>query len=417
MPAENMVKMRDGEVVLYKRNDSVYWQARFLSPNRSWHRISTKRARIDDAKVVACDAYDRARFRSTEGLIAVSRRFRDVAKLTVQRMDDAKDAGMGKVAYKDYKQVIEKYLIPFFGSTHIDKIDIPKIQQFEAWRLQQFKKEPAKSTILNHNAALHRVFDTALAEGWIKQHQVPPFKVSGKAGTRRPNFTPQEWTKLTANLRHWVLKGREGKSRHMRELMWDYVLIMANTGIRSGTEAYNLKWKQIHWHTDPKSKIKYLAISVDGKTGKRTLVARHGCLEFLKRLQSRFDDLANMSFDALLNAKVDEYVFRLRDTKDEDGKTIPGIRTKNLRKSFFDFLTEIGLLKDPQGDDRTLYSLRHTYATMRLDDGDVTIYQLAKQMGTSVAMMEKHYSHHESITIADKLAGKRYEEKEPKVSK
>ncbi len=417
MPAENMVKMRDGEVVLYKRNDSVFWQARFRSPNRSWHRISTKRARIDDAKVVACEAYDRARFRSTEGLIAVSRRFRDVAKLTVQRMNEAKEAGMGKVSYKDYEQVIEKYLIPFFGSTHIDKIDIPKIQQFEAWRLQQFKKEPAKSTILNHNAALHRVFDTAIAEGWIKQQQVPPFKVSGKKGTRRPDFTLQEWTKLTANLRHWVLKSREGKSRHMRELMWDYVLILANSGIRTGTEAQNLKWKQIRWHTDPKTKQKYLAITVSGKTGKRELVARHGCLEFLKRLQSRFDNLANMTFDELLNAKVDEYVFRLRDTKDDEGKTVPGIRTKNLRKSFFDFLTEIGLLKDPQGDDRTLYSLRHTYATLRLSDGDASIHQLAKQMGTSVGMLEKHYSHLEPIMIAEKLAGKRYEEKEPKVSK
>lgn len=403
MPETDLIKLRDGEVVLYRRDDSPMWQARYRTPDHKWHRISTKRVRIDDAKVVACESYDRARFRDAEGFIAVSRRFRDVAKLAVHRMDLEIAAGRGKVSYKDYKQVIEKYLIPYFGSTHIDKIDVPKMQQFEAWRLQQMKKAPAASTILNHNAALHRVFDTALAEGWIKQPQIPPFKVTGKKAQRRPAFSLQEWNKLTANLRHWVKKTPYPKAEEMRELLWDYVLILANTGIRTGKEALNLKWSQIRWHTD-KNKQKYLAISVDGKTGKRELVARHACLDYLKRIQSRFADLEKIPFDKLLTGKVDQYVFRLRS----------GDRTKNLRQTFHRFLTDINLLKDSHGNDRTLYSLRHTYATLRLSDGDVTIHQLAKQMGTSVAMMEKHYSHLEPVMIAEQLAGKRYVKKPAK---
>jgi hypothetical protein len=38
-------------------------------------------------------------------------------------------------------------------------------------------------------------------------------------------------------LRSWINKGRNYKSRQMRELLRDYVLILANTGIRHGTEA------------------------------------------------------------------------------------------------------------------------------------------------------------------------------------
>lgn len=408
MLEHDLIKLRDGEVVLYKRKDSDKWQARFLTPNRTWQRISTKKVRIDDAKVVACEEYDRARFRDDEGLIAVSRRFRDVAKLAIQRMDLETASGRGKVAYKDYQQVIHKYLIPYFGSTHIDKIDVPKMQQFETWRLQQMKRAPAASTILNHNAALHRVFDVAVAEGWIKQQQIPPFKVSGKKAKRRPAFTLQEWNTITANLRHWVEKTNYPRSKQMRELLWDYVLILANTGIRTGKEAMNLKWSQIRWHTD-KNKQRYLAITVDGKTGPRELVARHGCIEFLKRIQSRFEDLNKMTFDKLLLAKVDHYVFRTRDTRNKDGKLIEGKRTNNLRQTFFDFLTEYNLLKDPHGQDRTLYSLRHTYATLRLSDGDLTTHQLSKQMGTSTAMMDKHYSHIEPVMIAEKLAGKRHQ--------
>ena len=39
---------------------------------------------------------------------------------------------------------------------------------------------------------------------------------------------------------------------------------------------------------------------------------------------------------------------------------------------------------------RTLYSLRHFYATQRLSE-EVNVFLLAKQMRTSVQMLEKHY--------------------------
>ena len=41
---------------------------------------------------------------------------------------------------------------------------------------------------------------------------------------------------------------------------------------------------------------------------------------------------------------------------------------------------------------RSSYCLRHTYATFRLMEG-VDVYFLAKQMGTSVRMIEDHYGH------------------------
>jgi integrase len=53
-----------------------------------------------------------------------------------------------------------------------------------------------------------------------------------------------------------------------------------------------------------------------------------------------------------------------------------------------------GLIKDTAtGQNRTLYSLRHTYATLELIENRSDLHTLAKQMGTSVGMIEKHYSH------------------------
>tara|TARA_B100000768_G_C11166395_1_gene326787 strand:- start:233 stop:880 length:648 start_codon:yes stop_codon:yes gene_type:complete len=54
---------------------------------------------------------------------------------------------------------------------------------------------------------------------------------------------------------------------------------------------------------------------------------------------------------------------------------------------------EGGLLKTQNGDTRTLYSLRHLYATFRITKANVEIYALAKSMGTSVKMIEQHYGH------------------------
>jgi len=51
----------------------------------------------------------------------------------------------------------------------------------------------------------------------------------------------------------------------------------------------------------------------------------------------------------------------------------------------------IPYLRDTNGVTRSLYCLRHTYATFRLASG-TDIHQLATQMGTSVKMLETFYS-------------------------
>ena len=54
------------------------------------------------------------------------------------------------------------------------------------------------------------------------------------------------------------------------------------------------------------------------------------------------------------------------------------------------------------GKTRPPYSLRHYYATQRLLDG-VQVYDLAKNMGTSVDKIEKHYGHILSVQKTDEL--------------
>jgi hypothetical protein len=54
---------------------------------------------------------------------------------------------------------------------------------------------------------------------------------------------------------------------------------------------------------------------------------------------------------------------------------------------------EGGLLNHRDGDRRSSYGLRHTYATKRLEKSDVNGYDLSIGMGCKVKQIETHYSH------------------------
>jgi integrase len=146
----------------------------------------------------------------------------------------------------------------------------------------------------------------------------------------------------------------------------------------------------------------YLAVWVDGKTGEREIVARHSCMRYLKRIHQRCADIAHMSFEELLQARLDAHVFRLAD----------GTATTNLNQTFRAFMRESGLLVDNNtGRNRTLYSLRHMYATFQIVHGNINLHVLARQMGTSIPMLEQHYSHLIPRRRAAELAGRRLEQR------
>ena len=88
-------------------------------------------------------------------------------------------------------------------------------------------------------------------------------------------------------------------------------------------------------------------------------------------------------------------LFRLKD----------GTRTKHLDGTFEQCLKESGLMHDRHDKKRTLYSMRHTYATFQILNG-IDLHTLAVQMHTSIAMLETHYSHLTPTLKAKELAGR-----------
>ena len=165
-------------------------------------------------------------------------------------------------------------------------------------------------------------------------------------------------------------------------------IVSHQTGMRP-PEATNLRWRDIGDYTDPETREKYAEIFVHGKGKERSLIADISVLSYLERWKK-----------ISKHTKPDDYVFCSKDGK--SAKFDNGIFTKMLR--------EFGLLMDKRGENRTLYSLRHTFAADRILDGDVDYYLLAKAMGTSIRMIETHYGHLETKKKAAQLTRSKYAE-------
>ena len=191
--------LRDGELVLYKRSHSRVWQCRYKLYDNQWHRQTTRRTVLSDAVRVAGELYDEARFRERMGLAPTRKTFSQIAALTVEEMRRDLAAGTGKKIYEDYCQVIERYLIPFFGERHLQTLKHKDIAEFEVWRNQKMGKRPKSSTLMTFASAFSRVCKTATERGWLSERVVlPQMSRKGEKSSVRPVFSAEEVVALRA---------------------------------------------------------------------------------------------------------------------------------------------------------------------------------------------------------------------------
>ena len=381
---------------LDKRAGSDNWYARLTLPSGKRLIKTTKTDDLEAAKEVALRLYYEVDARIQNKLPATTRKFKDVARHAIHRMEAELEQGVGKQAYKDYIQVLNKWLIPYFGGTDIAKLDLAAVTAFDAWRTEQNGKVPAQSTINNHNAALNRVLDEAELNGWIVKSLRPTLLNKGVKTESRGSFTVEEYRTIYTALRGYHKQTTNEKSAATRETLRNYVLFLANTGVRHGTEALGLCWRNIEWYE--RDGERYLAINVDGKTNKRTAIARDRVVDFLWRQVQLNSRISVADFDALIAAKLDEPVFT---TRLGSVATVP-----NLNHAFNSLLDELDLKTGADGRTRTLYSLRHFYATLNLERG-ISTHALSRQLGNSTEMIDKHYSKYSPLLNADLHSGRK----------
>jgi integrase len=382
------VDVEDGFYIYLQRNSKV-WLARFKIAGK-WISRTTKQRDKTKAITAAIKVKAECDFMLAHGIAIQTKAFRDVAELAIKRMDEALPGTKGIVSFPNYKLFLNRYHIPFFDRVHITSIDRAKLMEFDTWRIESAGRQLTQSTIKSHNAALQKVFDEAVIRKWLVPAQVPDLSaVSGAPGARRDYFTPEEVTKITNGFDSWIEDSRTERSKTIRKLLFYYFQVAVYTGMRPGTEMDNLRWSDIQIHD--KDEVPHLLITVrKGKTtlhtGTRTVVAYAGVMDMIldMHLRSEDDDVPD---------NYDPLVFRL-----PNGET-----TDQLGRNFTALLKRLKLEKGPGGK-RTLYSLRHTYITMKLLEG-ISPTVIAHQCGTSAEMIRLHYSHLTAQMFKKELIG------------
>jgi integrase len=197
---------------------------------------------------------------------------------------------------------------------------------------------------------------------------------------RRDEFTLEEYRKLHTVGRKWIAEADKPSSTWYRTVTYNMILIACNTGMRPA-EMKNLRWRDIMPAKDREGR-EIVVLFVQGKGKSRKLVAPKSVGDYLERIRS---------------------ISKATELEDRVFTTVNGKPAQTLYVSLIaDLLDKANLREGTQGVPRSTYCFRHTYATLRLQEG-VDVYFLAEQMGTSVQMIEQHYGHVNTIKHADRV--------------
>jgi integrase len=388
-------------LIVFKRANSDKWQCRYRIKDE-WIRCSTNEYTLESAIQSANMILIEAHVREKLNVAPVSKKFRDVAKLAIQRIETEIAQQEGKAIYKDYTMIIKSYLLPVLSNISIEQIKLKELEALEKFRIKKMGKVPKRSTILNHNAALKRVFDEAVMHGFMTEAQRPMLVAKGAKCERRVEFSMEEIKIMLSGFDSWIEKGKT-HSIQLRYLLKDYVITLLDTGARPGRELFELKWSNVKFANEHN-----LIFNIQmSKTGERRAIAREPTIQALRRIAQRNFD---MTLEEMLNANKQEHIFRYTEfCSKRNGKLnqIPKmVKPSSFFRMFVGYLKEMNLLVCPITlKSRSFYSIRHTYATFALTYDNVNIHTLAKQMGTSVVMIEKHYSHLDAVKAIEQLSG------------
>ncbi len=392
---------KDGAIYLFKRADYVKptWFCRVKVPNaKGYVSCSTKTTDEHQAFAFANDLYNKTFLKVANGQDLHSKR---VVVAIHEYVASVEAMGNIKSTMLTRNQFL-KHTEKFFGSIRLKEVTGATLGDLNFWMVQNSRYgRMSANTVKRYSADMKVFLNWCLDRKYIDV--LPRFPKQKMESNRRPHFDNKDWALLTRQLREFVRSENLHIARD-RTMLANYLLILANTGIRVG-EARKLKWRDLREIPPPKGSNQPpdIALFVNGKTGPREVVARTSDVKtyFKRILELRTNELLEQvtkekdpikTRNMKVRPSADDYVFSNRD----------GTPIGSFKKSFAALLKFANVETNSHGAKRTIYSLRHTYATFRLQEG-VHQFILAKNMGTSTAMLEKHYGHTSNVASAAEL--------------
>jgi integrase len=422
-------------LVLFRRGDVEHrmWYCRMKLPKADRYKtVSLKTSDIDAARERAFDQDADIRFRIKHDVPVFNRPFREVGREYLLTQEARAQRGeISSARPKKVRAIIEGALERYVGSTQVHLIGDELWGGYPAWRrengagrnkrngvrevsedmAQAFADEEAERRTKTQHSLGIRVLRPievrpsedrlvpfisdatirfemsifgAVMNYAIKKRYLPAsqrFDERPKLKSmRRDEFTLEEYRKLHTVGRKWIAETHKPSSVWYRTVTYNMILIACNTGMRP-VEMKNLRWRDMMAAKDREGR-EIVVLFVQGKDKSRKLVAPKSVGDYLERIR---------------------VISKAMEPNDRVFTNVMGKPAKTLYISLIaDLLSKANLREGTQGVPRSTYCFRHTYATLRLQEG-VDVYFLAEQMGTSVHMIEQHYGHVNTIKHADRV--------------
>ena len=383
---------KEGAIYLFIRADykKPTWMCRVKIPNRTGYLYrSTRTTNEHEAFSFAENLYLDELVKSRGQPLNAGRRIGKAIDEYVERFETQRS-----ILSIHYKLLLMERCRPFLEKKTFDQLDTRLISElYDELSKQSTKGSLAENSIKRIESDLRHFLNWCIEAGFIDE--LPKFPRIKTQPSRRPHFDSKAWRTLVRHLREFI-KVTNQKTLRDRSMLRDYVLVLGNTGIRVG-EAHRLKWRDVREELGDEEGLSFVVLTVRGKTGIREVVARNTDVKkYLRRVfQLRVKELSEINGEPT-EPDLDSYIFSHLD----------GSPIKSFKRSFNSLIRSAGVEYDTYGEKRTVYSLRHTYATFRLLEG-TNHYALAQNMGTSVSMLEKHYGHTTNVSAAEELTKSR----------
>lgn len=405
------IRFGDTTATLYKRADvkGGSWTLRFnLRAEKRSYRRSLDTSDLREAERRAHSEVIKILTRIESGQTILAPSLHDVALEFEQEQSRAVKAG--ELAAKT--QALQRYRIklgltflreklPAGDQTKVSAIDGGLFEGYLPWR-KELRATKVKDGTIRRDVVrdelltVRKMFKYAHAKRLCSENSIPRWSFPiEKESSRRRRMTQRNYADFIKCIRTWRLKAKDEKGAYHRELLRHFVLVVANTGLRTG-ELFGLRNKDV----EVREKANECVIAIRAETSKVrkgrqiTVLPSHGgrsseseprAVNYLIRWITTFQR----------HKGPEDCVFAPFDSGKKEARDIYYHCYKSLRED----LKPIGL------DWFDTYHCRHFWITNRLL-AEEAIHLVAKAAGTSTGEIEATYSH-----VLTELATKRFGKK------
>lgn len=386
---EGAFSFEDGVLVIYRRGEKFYARIRLSPKKYIWRSLKTRSEHLalERGRKLFLDIQFKAKY----GFAIQSTRFDAALNAYLAMREESHRRGKTSAGMIRQIRRVSRFWREYAGRMLIENINDQHLRNYLAWRSDYYARKqviPKNAKLVPTDKTLQwelmlgkAVLRWAAQQGMRGDRPLPTFSFVPRAKRVRPAFEQVDFELLLRTLEGRIRRASCIRYQRSREIMRDYVVLLANSGIRIG-EANSLRHRDVSIFIDDKGRQNFRLL-VKGKTGERDVIPRVAAVPVIARLIACSGDQQK---DALL--------FQMQN----------GRAVTTLIDQFDAALREANLLHNSRGERFTLYSLRHYYAVVALRSG-VGVFELARNMGTSVHIIQSYYGKHATAPTFATLLG------------